>query len=203
MKYTDNPNEVNTENTVPSPADVIALLRAAWPELTDAGARTLTAQFIHETGGGRYCFNWNLGNVKATADQPHMFLRNVWELLLPESAAAEVKAAGGLAHIATPEERSAHGWTCPSSKVVVVFQPPHFQCRFRAYDSLADGAQRWVAAHQRIARAHADYVKIVNSGDCKAVAHTLAQVRYYTGDEGAYARSMTAAKSKLDATLHA
>jgi hypothetical protein len=27
------------------------------PALTENGARTLTAQFVGETGGGRFCFN--------------------------------------------------------------------------------------------------------------------------------------------------
>lgn len=196
-KYTDNKNEVETHTTVPAPGDVTALLRAAWSELTDTGAKVLTAQFLHETGGGRFCFNWNLGNVKATADQPHMFLKNVWELLLPENAAAEVGVSGGLAHIATAQECLAHGWTCPSSKVVVVFQPPHRQCRFRAYSNLSEGAQRWVGTHQRMAKGHSEYLNTVNSGDCAAVAKLLAQFRYFTGDPGAYARSMTKIFSTL------
>jgi len=42
------------------------MLRAGWSEVTEQGARTLTAQFLHETSGGASCYNWNLGNVKAT-----------------------------------------------------------------------------------------------------------------------------------------
>ena len=78
-KYTDNPNERVTTRTTPAYADVVAMLLVAWPDLNQNGARTLTAQFVAETGGGKYCFNWNLGNEKAGANIPHMYLRNVWE----------------------------------------------------------------------------------------------------------------------------
>ena len=57
------------------------MLRTSWPELTENGARTLAAQFMGETGGGRFCFNWNLGNVKAGPNDPHMCLRGVWEVV--------------------------------------------------------------------------------------------------------------------------
>ncbi len=201
--YTDNPLERETHNTVPAPADVVALLKTAWLELTDNGARTLCAQFQHETGGGRFCFNWNLGNVKSGSDVPHMYLRNVWELELPERAAFNVANLPALAHIATPQECNAHGWTCPSSKVVVVYQPPHFQCRFRAYASLAEGAAKWMGNHQRIAGTLAEYLGQVNAGDCAGVAHSLKLAHYYTGDETVYALSMSAKKAQLDKELAA
>ena len=51
--FTTNPNEVATAQTKPSAADVVAMLLNVWPELTQNGARTLTAQFMAETGGDR------------------------------------------------------------------------------------------------------------------------------------------------------
>ncbi len=195
--YTSNPNEVETKNTVPAPGDVMAMLKANWPELADEGARTLTAQFEHETGGGRFCFNWNLGNVKAQATDPHMYLRNVWELLVPADAQKQVADALGLARIASEQECKQHGWSHPPDKAVVVFTPPHAQCRFRAYANLADGAARWVGLHKRIAGQQPNYLATVNSGDCAAVAHILKAVHYYSGDETVYARSMAAKKAAL------
>jgi hypothetical protein len=202
-KYTDSPNEVPTKTTTPTAGDVVALVRQAWPELNEDGARTLAAQFMHETGGGRFCFNWNLGNVKSGPDNLHMYLRNVWEVDTPERAQAQVAGSGGLGHIATADEIKQHGWSCPAGMAVAVFDPPHPQSRFRAYVSLPDGAQRWVAHHQATAQKHPEFLAELNAGDCAAVAKTLKQVGYYTGGESDYANSMTAKKAAIDKELGA
>lgn len=198
-KYTDSANEVSVQRTTPTAAQVVSMLQFAWPELTENGARTLTAQFMAETGNGRYCFNWNLGNVKAGAGDQHMYLANVWECCGQAAADAQVANAGGLARIATADEIKTHGWKCPN--VVVVFSPPHAQCRFRAYSSLADGAQRWLGHHKRIAAADANFLTALNAGDVGAVAHALKVARYYTAAEHDYARAMTRTKADVDRQL--
>lgn len=198
-KYTNNPNEVATRTTTPTPRQVVDMLLSNWSALTESGARTLTAQFMAETGGGKYCFNWNLGNVKASASDPHMYLRNVWECDSQAGAEAQVAKANGLARIATAAEIKAHGWKCPN--VTVLFDPPHPQCRFHAYASLQDGAQRWLGHHQRIAKGNAGYVVALNAGDIGSVAHALKQARYYTAGEADYARSMTSTRAQIDQAL--
>jgi hypothetical protein len=201
-KYTNSPLEEVTTKTTPTARDVIAVLKTNWSDLSEDGARTLTAQFMHETGGGVYCFNWNLGNVKAGPNEPHMYLKGVWEVVGSESAAeSEVTKANGLAHVASADEIKKHGWSHPAGSAVVVFDPPHPQSRFRAYASLSDGAQRWIGLHKRIAQKYANYLKDVNAGDCAAVAKTLKQASYYTGSESDYARNMTQIKKKIDAEL--
>ncbi|WP_159731255.1 hypothetical protein [Methylosinus sp. Ce-a6] len=198
-KYTDNPNESPTTRTTPTAAQVVNMLLSTWPDLEEQGARTLTAQFMAETGNGRYCFNWNLGNVKAKADEPHMYLRNVWECDSQERAEKQVASAPDLAHIATADEIAKHGWKCP--KTVVVFNPPHAQCRFRAYPSLAVGAQRWVAHHKSTAAKRAEYLDALNAGDVAKVAHILKSVGYYTAAEADYARLMKLKKAEVDRQL--
>lgn len=195
--YTDNPLEQETTHTVPVPADVIALLRNSWPELSETGAKVLCAQFMHETGCGKYCFNWNLGNAKAPATVPHMYLQNTWECLPPNKAADAVDWSNGLAHLATAWECSQHGWSAKPGELVVAFKPPHPQSRFRAYASLADGAQHWLGLHQDRAKSHPEYVAALNGGQVAQVAHILKQTGYYTGDEAAYAVSMAAQYAKL------
>jgi hypothetical protein len=69
-----------------------------------------------ETGGGNFCFNWNLGNVKAGPNEPHMYLKGVWEVDSPSSAEAQVARANGLAHIAMPEEIKRQRWACPPAR---------------------------------------------------------------------------------------
>lgn len=203
-KFTNNPNEVVTKRTTPTPREVVAMLRIAWPELTENGARTLTAQFMGETGGGKYCFNWNLGNVKEpTGKLPHMYFHSVWEVFTPASAQAQVDKSGGLARIATDAEIKKHGWSYPAGSRVVVFAPPHPASRFRAYANLKDGAQRWLGHHQRIARQNPGYLYSVNAGDTKSVAHALKMARYYTAGEADYARLMASKKAEIDRSLGA
>lgn len=149
----------------------------------------------------RYCFNWNLGNVKAGPNDPHMYLRGVWEVDSPEGAQAQAARANGLAHVATPAEVKEHGWACPPGKAVVVFDPPHAQCRFRAYGSLQEGASRWLGHHRAMAAKDPGFLAAINRGDTAAVAHTLKQARYYTGGEADYARLMAAKKTEIDRTL--
>jgi hypothetical protein len=202
-KYTDNPNEVPTRTTTPTARSVVSMLLQVWPELTQTGARTLAAQFMAETGGGKYCFNWNLGNVKAGASEPHMYLNGVWEVDSPAGAQSQLARANGMAHIATAEEITKKGWGCPAGKSIIVFDPPHPQCRFRAYSSLEDGAQRWLGHHQRIARANQDFLPALNRGDIPAVAHALKLAGYYTAGESDYARAMTRAKQDIDRSMGA
>ena len=97
-RYTKDPNEVPTKNTVPTAKEVVAMLRAGWSDLTEQGARTLTAQFMHETGGAKYCFNWNLGNAKPRSGPTkllHMYLRNTWEGLTAHDAQQKVADGWG------------------------------------------------------------------------------------------------------------
>jgi hypothetical protein len=199
--YTDSPNEVVTKNTVPTPKDVIAMLRSGWSELNEQGARTLTVQFLHETGGAKYCFNWNLGNIKAkSANVLHMYLRNTWEGFSAHGAKVSVANSDGLAHIPTAEEVKAKGWRIPG-KTVVVFQPSHPWARFRAFPSLAEGAKGWMNHHKLVGATYSGYVAAATAGKCALNAHFLKVDHYYTGDEGAYSVSMTSKKAELDRTL--
>lgn len=196
--YTDNALELAAHATKPAPSDVASALSSAWPELSEEGARTLAAQFMAETGGGRYCFNWNLGNVKAGPHQTHMYLRHVWEVDTPEGAQAALARSNDLAHVATPEEIQKHGWACPPGKAVIVFEPPHAACRFRAFASLAEGIGHWVAYHERIAGKDATYLDALNRGDTGAVARALKRAHGYTAAESDYARLLAAKKAELD-----
>ncbi len=201
-KYTDSPLEQVTKTTKPTAREVVNMLLSVWPELTQTGARTLTSQFMAETGGGKYCFNWNLGNVKASASEPHMYLKGVWEVYgSKESAEGAAAKAGGKAHVATEEEIKKNGWGCPPGKAIVVFDPPHAQCRFRAYGTLQEGAQRWLNHHKAIATRDSTFVASLNSGDTAVVAKALKKVGYYTAAESDYAKGMANWKKIIDKEL--
>lgn len=200
-KYTDNPNEVGTQTTTPTAVQVIDMLLSVWPDLNNEGARVLTSQFMCETGGRKYCFNWNLGNVKASAKEMHMYLKNVWECYKTENVDAAVAAAGGAARAVEngSEEARRHGWKCPQA--IVVFSPPHAQCRFRAYPDLESGAKRWVAHHQKIAGQDSSYLPALKGGDIDGAVHSLKKARYFTAGEEQYAHNMKLAKARIDKQL--
>jgi hypothetical protein len=197
MMYTANPLEAETKQTTPTAKAVYDLLVEQWGnELNEEGCLSLTAQFWHETGGGRYCFNWNLGNIKALDSVPHMYLRNVWELYRVRSEAQKA-ATSALATFASAELIAKKGWGCPPGCTIVVFQPPHGQCRFRSYASLSEGAAKWVEHHRKIAAKDPDYLPNLNAGNLTGAAHDLREARYYTGDEGGYARAMLRARETV------
>lgn len=198
-KYTTSPNEVAVKTTTPTAREVVDMLLVTWPEIHPTGARTLTAQFMAETGGGQSCFNWNLGNVKSGADQPHIYLQNTWECRSKSVADADVANGKGLARIATADEIKKRHWKCPNT--VVVFSPPHEQSRFRAYATLQEGAQRWLSLHQRIAKSNSAYLKALQAADVAAAAKALWKAGYYTAAEADYASAMTDQKRILDRAL--
>lgn len=87
-----------------------AAIRAADATISKEAAGVIWGQWCLETGRGKACHNWNLGNIKATARQVaegmnYVMVPNVWEII------------GGKK---------------------VIFQPPDHQTWFRAYESLDD-----------------------------------------------------------------
>jgi len=194
-KYTDNPLELETHTTVVTPAALLPLLPPLWSDITPSGAKTLAAQCMLETSGGAHCYCWNLGNEKAAADQSHCYLHGVWECLLPEEAVREIASGGRRPTV--EEFRAKPWWKCASGKVLVVFDPPHYQSRFAAFSNIEDGAAHWILKHRSIARSEPDYVRAVNAGDCATVAHILAKHHYYNGMEALYAHGMAEQLAKL------
>ncbi len=200
-KFTTSPNEVTTVRTTPTIGEVVGVLKSGWPDLTELGARTLASQWGAETGFGKYCFNYNLGNVKATADEPHMYLHGVWELLSPSGADKAVAGASGLAHIASDDEIKKHGWVVGASQRIVVFEPPHAASRFRAYNTLAEGCAKYIARHTGYAKANAGYLDAINAGNTDQVAHILKVIGYYTATEASYKAGMKRCKGTIDKAL--
>jgi hypothetical protein len=198
--FTSSPNEVPTQNTRWTAQQLLPLLRQAWPDLNEEGARVLTAQAMHETNASKNCYNWNLGNVKASsANVEHMYLRGVWERL--SEALAQQLAGSANVHIASDEEKRAHHWTCRSNQEIVVFDPPHPAARFRAWDSLQDGVAGWIRFYQRLANNNPTLLTALNNGDIPTVAQALADAHYYTGDERDYARDMASFRALVERQL--
>ncbi len=175
---------VKAQRTRPNPGELTTELMQAWPGLTHEGARTLAAQSGLETGDFSHCYNWNFGNVKASAGEPHMYLDHVWEGMTPE-AFAKAKA-GPLGHLVHADTAGQGAHPVDGNHVRVIFDAPHPQCRFRAY-SREQGVEAFASTMKAHAAKDPAFLDALNAGDAKSVAHILKRHGYYTGSESAYA----------------
>jgi hypothetical protein len=204
--YTDSALEARTQQTRIDPgAQLVPVLREAWPEVGELGARTLAAQFSIETGAGRHCYNFNLGNHKAGGGEPHMYLRGVWEGV-GQSELDRMRtdsAFGQLVREESVAELRRSGHLVPPGKIVVILDPPHPGARFRANATLELGVNRFAALHRRIGERDAMYLSALRAGDSRGVARILASpsVRYYTGNVDAYAQGMMNHRDIIDEGL--
>lgn len=205
-RYTEDPLEAPTRQTRIDPAgDLVPALRQVWPAIGEEGARTLAAQFSLETGAGRHCYNFNLGNHKGSAKAPHMYLRGVWEGLDSDEVARLRKDPlfGKLVREESEEDIRKKGHVVPKGKLVVVLDPPHPGARFRAYPNLLSGVEQFASLHRKIGAKNEPYMEALRAGDTRGVARLLGSsaIRYYTGNVDAYAQGMANHRAILDEGL--
>jgi len=205
-RYTEDPLETPTRQTRVDPASqLVPALREVWPQIGEEGARTLAAQFSMETGAGRHCYNFNLGNHKAGKNELHMYLRGVWEGLGQDTfeKMREDPRFGKLVRVEAPADVKAKGHVVPAGKLVVILDPPHPGARFGAHASLLSGVERFAELHKRIGRKNEAYLTALRSGDGRLVARLLGSpaIRYYTGNVDAYAQGMLNHRAIIDEGL--
>ncbi|MBV9950289.1 MAG: hypothetical protein JOZ69_25845 [Myxococcales bacterium] len=199
---TSSPAEASLTRTSPGIRATVRALEHAWPELTEVGARTLAAQSLLETDGGSACWNWNIGNLKARADEPHVYLHGTWEVVASSAAVQLVSESNGLARIATEAEARAKGWSCPPGSQVVVFEPPHEATRFAAYRTLPEAVSAWVRyLREHVAARVPGFVTAVEAGDAAAVVHKLKLAGYDTAPEPEHAAGLRSRRLAVDSAL--
>ncbi len=201
--HTTSPTEIAVTQTKLPTKEMVSLIRKHWPELTEAGGRTLAAQWAVETGFGKSCYSNNFGNVKATSDKVgHMYLKGIWKFPSPrtmEAAEQMVAASGGMAELADAKFKASKGY--PADAPIVVFKPPHPQTRFVAFKTADEGMAAFVRFKQNIAAKHPDYVAALNRGDVRDVAAVLAKVHYASAPDAAYAAGMARAAKMIGSEL--
>ncbi len=202
QKYTTSPNEVPVVKTRPSIEAAVAMIKNSWPEIGEVGARTLASQWAQETGMGRYMFNNNFGNVKAPdPNVPHMYLADNSECWTKTYADNQIAANPGKVYYPDATFIQKHGCRCKAPLVPVATQPPHWASRFRAYNTLEEGATRYIAVHRGYAFRIPAYLSALLSGDTGTVAHILSKQGYYNGSADTYATNMAAHKKTIDEAL--
>jgi len=204
VRYTSNPLEATARRTRLDPGEeVVPALRMVWSEVGELGARMLSAQYAYETGSGRYCFNYNLGNHKAGANEPHTYLHGVWEGISREGfdRMHADPTFGELVRIEDPQSAAQKGHSVPQGKSVVLFDPPHPTSRFRANATMEEGVMRFADYHKHLAQKNKRYLGALTAGDCRAVAQMLASMGYFTGDVDAYAQGLINHRDIIDEGL--
>lgn len=169
---------------VPTPVreiEFLAEVQKLEPQLSPAALSVLLAHWGIETGRGKKCIAYNVGNIKApTISQNHYCYFATYERLLTMHADRVVEAS-------TEQAPAIKIQDFGSNFTLVLFRPSHPACRFRAYETLADGVADYL-----------DFLKekfgpaweFVESGDPLMFAHKLKEKGYYTAEEGVYAKAL-------------
>lgn len=156
------------------------------------------AQWAHESGRGRACFNWNLGNVKATAKWEGDYCERYCNEVLTQMQANDALARAGTREDGSPDV--VLGGSIGVERVVNFYQP-NPATRFRAFDTLEAGALDYLdILFDRFGSAW----KCLEDGDADAFAAALRAAKYYTAPEATYAaglRSLTREYSYLTIDL--
>jgi hypothetical protein len=190
--YTTNPAEQSVHTTrLDAARDVYPAIGKLVPGLSKEARFLLTAQFVHETGGGASCFNFNLGNVKAAPGlkEPHMYLANNKEVVSSRELARltnDKTPFHECVHLVATK-KDAHG----VEHHTVVLDPPHPSSAFRAYASAEQGITAWVHRFERYIAKSPELADAMNKGDAHTFASILkAKFGYYTGNEADYGKNV-------------
>ena len=187
-KYTNESNEVLAKSTPFDSADLVAAIGRDWEGLGLVGAKSLVAQHLFETGGGRACFNWNIGNFKSDAATSHFYLKDVWECVSRSTAEIDMaKSPPQVCREATVAELVKPRIACGGGAVSMIYNPPSYMARFRAFVTLDEGTHFWCDYFRKD---HPAMIEPMRTGDMPALAHAMKQAGYFSGDEADYANGM-------------
>jgi len=140
----------------------------------------LLAQWALETGWGKACHCFNLGNAKWSTGFDWCCFACGEELTL-ESALRYQKADPD--HVLIVRRYTSNSRAMASCK----FLPPHRMTWFKAFETLDEGAVYYIGSlHKRFARSW----PFILSGDPFGFGHALKLQGYYTADEAQYTGSL-------------
>ena len=180
------PTKLDANKTPVSKQDLLLALWQAWYQIFGEEPKheavcVMGGQWALETGWGKSMWDFNLGNVKSVEGDGHDYCFFGCGEELPLSVAQHAVHDSPLVKVVRTYMQ---GTTQMAS---VWIDPEHPWCRFRAFNSLLEGA--------------VDYVKLLNkrfqkswpaviAGDPAQFAHFLKLQHYYTADETQYTNSI-------------
>lgn len=179
------PSELSAQKTPVTREQFIRALWEAWAHLFGESPKkesiwVLASQVALETGWCKEMWNFNFGNVKSVDGDGHdycFFACN--EILKTSTAHSMANAAPDIAKVT--KDRN-------DGTSIIWFYPKHSGCRFRAFNTLVDGAVDYIGLlHKRFAKSW----PAVLAGDPAQFSHQLRAQGYYTADESSYTRTLT------------
>lgn len=175
-----------------TPEKMFYALGYAWVQLFDNQPKEgsllcMLSQWAIETGWGKSCWDWNIGNFKARdGDGRDWCMYECDERFEPTLAQryianAQPRADGsGLPNAAWKSNNK-------DGTVTVYFWPDHPVTRFRAYSTIQDGAHDYVESlFNRFTKAWPAII----AGDPDQFIHQLRVQKYFTGDEETYRKTV-------------
>lgn len=142
------------------------------------------AQWAQESARGKSCFNWNLGNIKATAKWPGNYCARYCNEVLTQAQANDALARAGTREDGTPDV--VFGGVIGTQRIVH-FYPSNPATFFRAFDTIEAGALDYLdILYDRFNAAW----KYLQAGDAIAFAAALRVMRYYTAPESTYSAGL-------------
>lgn len=184
-------NLIEDRKTQATPKEVAQAMARAWVELFEevpskGSILVLLSQWALETGRGKSCHNWNLGNAKAAADGPYDYTFYGCDEVLDAAYARRLVAASPLARVTKD-----YG----NGTLRVWFDPPHPMTRFRAFASLEQGAVDYLSLlYNRFSAAW----PAVRAGDPRTFVLMLSHQGYFTADVGQYLSAVVALDKEFD-----
>ena len=142
------------------------------------------AQYAQETGRGKSCFSFNVGNVKWVDGVPTDYCERYCNELLTEKQAQDALSRAGVQADGTPDV-VLRGFV--GGLRIVDFFPPNPASRFRAFATLDEGCLDYLSIlGDRFSTAWS----YLEAGDADGFAHALHRARYYTADPKTYAAGL-------------
>lgn len=178
-----------------TPEEMFDALGYAWVQLFNETPKKesllcLLCQWALETGWGKACHCWNIGNFKSKdGDGRNYVYYKCDEIFNPQTSKNYIATA----QPRTFEDKYGKGpnavyeYTDKSGNIAVVFYPDHPVARFRAYESLHEGAIDYVSSlYNRFTLAW-PYIK---AGDPDQFIHQLKVQHYFTANEDTYRKTV-------------
>jgi len=148
----------------------------------------LMAQWALETGWGKYCHNYNLGNVKSSNGDGYDYTYFACNEIL--------KTAQAQAYAAKSPDTAKITVYRKDGTAIIWFYPDHPGCRFRAFHTLLEGATDHISiVHKRFSKAW----PAVIAGNPAQYSHMLRQQGYYTADESSYTKTLVSVYNTIKA----
>ena len=139
----------------------------------------LTSQWALETGWGKsmHCFNY--GNVKSREGDGFDYCYFACNEILKKATAEKYQAS-------SPQTAKITRYRSDGT-AIIWFYPKHPGCRFRAFETIREGAIDHLSLiHKRFSRSW----PAVLAGDPALYAHMLKLQGYYTADEASYTKTL-------------